>query len=46
MIENLSKKEVETEIANENFSIDQEKIVDNILNKIKSEKVEFKNISK
>lgn len=45
MIENLSKKEVETEIANENFSIDQEKIVDNILNKIKSEKVEFKNIS-
>ena len=45
MIENLSKKEVETEIANENFSIDQEKIVNNILNKIKSEKVEFKNIS-
>lgn len=45
MIENLSKKEVETEIANGNFSIDQEKIVDNILNKIKSEKVEFKNIS-
>ena len=45
MIENLSKKEVETEIANGNVSIDQEKIVDNILNKIKSEKVEFKNIS-
>lgn len=45
MIENLSKKEVETEIANGNFSIDQEKIVDNILNKIKSEKVELKNIS-
>lgn len=45
MIENLSKKEVETEIANGNFSITQEKIVDNILNKIKSEKVEFKNIS-
>lgn len=45
MIENLSKKEVEDEIANGNVSIDQEKIVDNILNKIKSEKVEFKNIS-
>lgn len=45
MIENLSKKEVETEIANGNVSIDQEKIVDNILNKIKSEKVELKNIS-
>ena len=45
MIENLSKKEVETEIENGNVSIDQEKIVDNILNKIKSEKVEFKNIS-
>ena len=45
MIENLSKKEVENEIANGNVSIDQEKIVDNILNKIKSEKVEFKNIS-
>ena len=45
MIENLSKKEVETEIANGNVSIDQEKIVYNILNKIKSEKVEFKNIS-
>lgn len=45
MIENLSKKEVEDEIANGNVSIDQEKIVDNILNKIKSEKVELKNIS-
>lgn len=45
MIENLSKKEVEDEIANGNFSIDQEKIVDNILNKIKSEKVELQNIS-
>ena len=45
MIENLSKKEVEDEIVNGNVSIDQEKIVDNILNKIKSEKVEFKNIS-
>lgn len=45
MIENLSKKEVENEITNGNVSIDQEKIVDNILNKIKSEKVEFKNIS-
>lgn len=45
MIENLSKKEVEDEITNGNVSIDQEKIVDNILNKIKSEKVEFKNIS-
>ena len=45
MIENLSKKEVETEIANGNVSIDQEKIVDNILNKIKSEKVELQNIS-
>lgn len=45
MIENLSKKEVENEIANGNFSIDQEKIVDNILNKIKSEKVELQNIS-
>lgn len=45
MIENLSKKEVENEIANGNVSIDQEKIVDNILNKIKSEKVELKNIS-
>lgn len=45
MIENLSKKEVENEIANGNVSIDQEKIVDNILNKIKSEKVELQNIS-
>lgn len=45
MIENLSKKEVEDEIANGNVSIDQEKIVDNILNKIKSEKVELQNIS-
>ena len=45
MIENLSKKEVETEIANGNVSIDQERIVDNILNKIKSEKVELQNIS-
>lgn len=45
MIENLSKKEVETEITNGNVSIDQEKIVDNILNKIKSEKVELQNIS-
>lgn len=45
MIENLSKKEVEDEIVNGNVSIDQEKIVDNILNKIKSEKVELKNIS-
>lgn len=45
MIENLSKKEVEDEIVNGNVSIDQEKMVDNILNKIKSEKVEFKNIS-
>ena len=45
MIENLSKKEVEDESVNGNVSIDQEKIVDNILNKIKSEKVEFKNIS-
>ena len=45
MIENLSKKEVETEIANGNVSITQEKIVDNILNKIKNEKIELQNIS-
>lgn len=45
MIENLSKKEVETEITNGNFSIAQEKIVDNILNKIKNEKIELQNIS-
>lgn len=45
MIENLSKKEVETEITNGNFSITQEKIVDNILNKIKNEKIELQNIS-
>ena len=45
MIENLSKKEVENEITNGNVSITQEKIVDNILNKIKSEKVELQNIS-
>lgn len=45
MIENLSKKEVEDEIVNGNVSIDQEKIVDNILNKIKNEKIELQNIS-
>lgn len=45
MIENLSKKEVENEITNGNFSITQEKIVDNILNKIKNEKIELQNIS-
>ena len=45
MIENLSKKEVEAEITNGNFSITQEKIVDNILNKIKNEKIELQNIS-
>ena len=45
MIENLSKKEVETEITYGNFSITQEKIVDNILNKIKNEKIELQNIS-
>ena len=45
MIENLSKKEVENKITNGNFSITQEKIVDNILNKIKNEKIELQNIS-
>lgn len=45
MLENLIKKEVETEIANGNVSITQEKIVDNILNKIKNEKIELQNIS-
>jgi len=42
----LSKKSIEEEISNGNYSVDTEKIINDILNKIKNEQINLKNISK
>lgn len=46
IIEDLSKKSIEEEISNGNYSVDTEKIINDILNKIKNEQINLKNISK
>ena len=46
IIEDLSKKSIEEEISNGNYSVDTEKIINDILNKIKNEQINSKNISK
>ena len=46
IIEDLSKKSIEEEISNGNYSVDTEKIINDILNKIKNEQIKLKNISK
>ena len=42
----MSKKSIEEEISNGNYSVDTEKIINDILNKIKNEQINLKNISK
>ena len=45
IIEDLSKKSIESKMAKGDYSIDTEKIVNDILNRINDEKVNLKNIS-
>ena len=46
IIEDLSKKSIEEEISNGNYSVNTEKIINDILNKIKNEQINLKNVSK
>ena len=45
IVEELTERNIENEIANGNFTFDTDKIVNQILDKINNEQVNLKNIS-